>query len=392
MTTETGLATIATIEIQDVPDRATVAHRLKAVADFQQVVRTSLTEGHDYGVIPGTSKPTLLKPGAEKIAKLMRLADTYEFVDKVESWDKPFFSYTIRCSLLAMLTGEIYSQGLGNCNSYEDKYRWRDAKPTCPACGAEAVMRSRYDDHGWYCFAKLGGCGAKFAADAPEIISQKFGRVENPNPANLVNTFIKMAKKRALVDAALSAGRLSDLFTQDLDDIKGLPEAGPPTAAPVPIAAEQAVSETSSQPQDDGHGLCAEHGIAFFQSSKMRSPAHRLPDGGWCNKSTTTTPPKPPATAPTRPTEPNANTPAPQHRPIGARAPGAPPASFIEQAIKHYGESARDILDTLGVQNALEIRTKYPTADAARAVLDQRYGAPKTPEQNGEGTLEERGA
>ena len=35
--------------------------------------------------IPGTNKPTLLKPGAEKIAKLLGLADSYEIMDRQEA-------------------------------------------------------------------------------------------------------------------------------------------------------------------------------------------------------------------------------------------------------------------------------------------------------------------
>ena len=48
---------------------------IQAINQFQKIVRAELRDGVDYGVIPGTSKPTLLKPGAEKIAKLLGLAD-----------------------------------------------------------------------------------------------------------------------------------------------------------------------------------------------------------------------------------------------------------------------------------------------------------------------------
>ncbi len=32
------------------------------------------------------------------------------------------------------------------------------------------------------------------------------------------------------------------------------------------------------------HGTCEEHGVSFFKSKNMRSPAHKTDDGGWCNK------------------------------------------------------------------------------------------------------------
>ena len=38
----------------------------------------------------------------------------------------------------------------------------------------------------------------------------------------LANTVLKMARKRALVDAALTVGSLSDVFTQDLEDMEGI--------------------------------------------------------------------------------------------------------------------------------------------------------------------------
>jgi hypothetical protein len=46
------------------------------------------------------------------------------------------------------------------------------------------------------------------------------GRVENEDTASLANTILKMAKKRALVDAAIAIARISDLFTQDVEDMQ----------------------------------------------------------------------------------------------------------------------------------------------------------------------------
>ena len=37
------------------------------------------------------------------------------------------------------------------------------------------------------------------------------------DPYNIINTILKMAKKRALIDAVLSATRTSGIFSQDLD-------------------------------------------------------------------------------------------------------------------------------------------------------------------------------
>lgn len=210
------------------PDEETFKHDIQAINRFQQVARANLVEGQDYGVIPGTQKPTLLKPGAEKIAKLLGLADHYEIVDRQEDWSRPFFRYLIKCSLIGVAHGIVISEGLGECNSMESKYRWRDAKRKCPECGAEAIVKGKEQyGGGWICFAKIGGCGDKWKDGAEEIEGQQLGRVENEDIYSQVNTILKMAKKRALVDAALSAGRLSNVFTQDMEDIP-IEEPAPP--------------------------------------------------------------------------------------------------------------------------------------------------------------------
>ena len=53
------------------PSEEQFRHDIDAINRFQQIVHANLIENQDFGVIPGTQKPTLLKPGAEKIAKLL---------------------------------------------------------------------------------------------------------------------------------------------------------------------------------------------------------------------------------------------------------------------------------------------------------------------------------
>ena len=198
-----------------------VEHEISAINNFQKLVHKHLVEGADFGVIPGTTKPTLLKPGAEKIAKLLGLSDQYEIVDKKEDWTDPgFFRYLIKCKLSMIANSAVISEGLGECNSKELKYRWRVSKQKCPICGTEAIIKGKEEyGGGWVCFKKQGGCGANFKDNNTSITGQTIGRVENDDIYSQVNTILKMAKKRSLVDAVLSAGRLSEVFTQDLDDI-----------------------------------------------------------------------------------------------------------------------------------------------------------------------------
>ena len=194
--------------------------RFNTVVEF---VRTVMREGIDYGRIPGTDKPTLLKPGAEKLCTLFGLACRFDLVRSVEDWDgsqregEPFFYYLYRCQLWR---GDgILSEGDGSCNSFEQKYRYREAQRRCPSCGVAAIIKGKEEyGGGWLCFKKKGGCGMKFADEDAEITSQPVGRVPNENIADQVNTIQKMAQKRALIAATLLAVNGSEFFTQDGED------------------------------------------------------------------------------------------------------------------------------------------------------------------------------
>jgi len=204
----------------EIPSEVQFRRDMEAITNFQKLVQANLQEGLDYGVIPGTPKPTLLKPGAEKIVKLIKLADTYLILDKLEDWDRPLFRYMIKCQLISMTTGTIVAEGVGECNSMEAKYRWRDRKRVCPKCNGEFIIKGKEQyGGGWVCFKKQGGCGATFQDGDKSIEGQVAGRTENDDVYSVINTILKMAKKRAMIDAALSAGRLSNLFTQDIEDM-----------------------------------------------------------------------------------------------------------------------------------------------------------------------------
>ena len=216
----------------------------QAVDRFNHVVefvRTVMREGVDYGVIPGTDKPTLLKPGAEKLCTLFGLTSRFEIVRAVEDWTgaehngEPFFFYLYRCRL--QRGDMIIAEGDGSANSWEQKYRYREAHRRCPQCGEAAIIRGKQEyGGGWVCFRKRGGCGAKFDIEAPAITDQPTGRVLNENIADQVNTIQKMSQKRALIAATLLAVNGSEFFTQDgeefvvnrteiVDDVKQAPGA-----------------------------------------------------------------------------------------------------------------------------------------------------------------------
>lgn len=185
-------------------DSQEVANTLSQIAKFQGIINASLSNNRDYGVIPGTNKPTLLKPGAEKINMLLQTVPEYEFLEKTIDFKADFFNYEIKCTLVRYkeMNGTSVripvSQGVGSCNSHEKKYRWANVKLEELPAGVDATLLKRTSD-------KWG--------------NTKY-QIENPDVASLANTILKMAKKRAYVDATLQLAALSDIFTQDLEDLR----------------------------------------------------------------------------------------------------------------------------------------------------------------------------
>ena len=203
---------------------AQAIQRRKTLVDFTGQL---MVAGVDYGIIPGTggkdAKPSLLKPGAEKLVSLFGLTPRGTLVERIEDWTgadhggETFLYYIYRTGLWR---GDLLiAEADGSCNSWEKKYRYRKAQRTCPKCGAAAIQASKFGEGGFYCFNKIGGCGAKFGPSDASILSQESGQMKNPDIPELANTILKMAQKRALVAATLVAVNASEFFTQDIEDL-----------------------------------------------------------------------------------------------------------------------------------------------------------------------------
>lgn len=205
---------------------------LKAIRTF---VAEELVQGSDYGCIPGTDKPTLLLPGAQKIALYFQTR-AVNHVERIELGDG-HLEIQVRVELVSRESGTTVAEGYGSCSTMESKYRWRTAKRACPSCGVSALARSKAEyGGGWYCNGKAGGCGSKFRADDVRIANQSSGRVENEDVWDLRNTVLKMALKRGLVAAVLTLSSLADRFTQDVEDIFDLEAAASVQPRPEPTA------------------------------------------------------------------------------------------------------------------------------------------------------------
>lgn len=128
---------------------------------------TVLKRDVDFGVIPKTKQPSLFKAGAEKICMAYGLMQRFSIESKIEQGGKEaLFFYTVKCELVKIgQNGQeyIFASGYGSANTSE----------------------------------KRNGFNGAFDA---------------------ANSTLKMAQKRALVQAALSVSGLSSMFSQDMEN------------------------------------------------------------------------------------------------------------------------------------------------------------------------------
>lgn len=167
------------------------------VNTIQEVMNQVMKSGVHYGIIPGCKEPSLFKPGAEKIMATFRLSPEVEVIDKSDT-DQVRYQIKLR---LKSANGFYVGEGVGECSSNEEKYKWR--KAVCQEEFDEAAVDRRREkwSKGWQ--------------NKPNYKQQQI-RTES---ADLANTILKMAKKRALIDAVLTATAASDCFTQDIEDL-----------------------------------------------------------------------------------------------------------------------------------------------------------------------------
>ncbi|MGH8329764.1 MAG: hypothetical protein ACRER3_15150 [Pseudomonas fluorescens] len=205
---------------------AAEVHRFSAVEIrqrvnlVQEVMQGIMKRETHYGTIPGTQKPTLYKPGAEVLCVTFRVAQEY----RIEDLSGPGVArYRVTCVGRHQMTGVALGEGVGECSSSEEKYKWRGV--ICKAeldATPENLRRKKYYKNG---------------NTADQIRTE---------PADLANTILKMACKRAMIAMTLNVTAASDIFTQDIED---LPEelrpqesSHAPSQKPVPVPHDPALS------------------------------------------------------------------------------------------------------------------------------------------------------
>ncbi|MDD2657980.1 MAG: hypothetical protein PHD04_05040 [Candidatus Pacebacteria bacterium] len=177
--------------------RMAVSDIIQHVAVVQEVMRAVMKPDVHYGTIPGTPKPTLYKAGAEVLCMVFRVADTYEVTD-LSTADT--VRYRVNCIGAHQVSGVVLGSGLGEASSGEEKYKWR--KAICKEEFDETPANMRRVKHA------RGKGGTTYKQD--QIRTE---------PADLANTILKMANKRAKMAMVLNVTAASDCFSQDLEDM-----------------------------------------------------------------------------------------------------------------------------------------------------------------------------
>jgi hypothetical protein len=207
-----------------------------------------------YGIIPGSQKNSLLKPGAEMLCMLFGLTAEPEVVDSVLDWTgkdsgcEPLFYVKYRTSITR--NGKLICKKDGSSNSREKKYRWRWVPEIeVPANLDKSTLQLRDSSLTEFTFAinkavtsgqygkpveywqkfndeieagtavksmrKMGKQGDESEA---YTIKSRVYRVPNEEIPDLLNTIEKISEKRSLINAVLHATGASEFYTQDLED------------------------------------------------------------------------------------------------------------------------------------------------------------------------------
>lgn len=138
----------------------------------ERMVEEVLDKDLDWGIHPGTTSYALKDPGASKLINSFNCYSDPEILYRESTKDK--ISFVIKTRLMHRPTNEVKATGVGSCTTTETKYQYR-----------------------WVPDPEFYG----FDREGLRVRQGKY-RIPNPELEELENTILKMATKRAEVDAA----------------------------------------------------------------------------------------------------------------------------------------------------------------------------------------------
>lgn len=153
--------------------------RIRAEIELSDaLVEKVLEPGIDYGLHPGTNSQALKDPGANTIINAFGCYPKAEVLYREVSEVR--ISYVIDIALISRDDGLVKSTGCGACTTQETRYGYRwVTDPEAYGYDRESLKKRTRDNREQY-------------------------RIVNPEWSELENTILKMARKRAEVDAAMA--------------------------------------------------------------------------------------------------------------------------------------------------------------------------------------------
>lgn len=192
-----------------VQDMAQKLEDMKAkIALVNNFFKDIMEKDTDFGVIPGTPKPSLYQPGADKLCSLYNLAKTILNKDENKNFETGHYDVTVKVGLVHRGTGVLVGELEGSCSTMESKYRYRWVY--------ESKIPKGIDKNSLHFEEYKSKDGSTF---------RKY-RIENEDLFSQWNTVLKMAIKRAYVGATLCATGLSGIFSQEEDELDAWIEGG----------------------------------------------------------------------------------------------------------------------------------------------------------------------
>ena len=228
---------------------ARIAEMQNKLSLVRKFMNDEMVDGYVYGLIPGTgNKPVLLKPGAEKLCELYGFAAPIKSITRERDYATGFFLAEVVVQIVHRERGILIAEGVGECSSFESKYRYRWLFES-------EVKRLRIDPEGLVSKIFVKGDGTEYLRY----------RVENNDLIDQWNTVLKMAKKRALVDAVLAATRSSELFSRTKQELDAWLEEGE-VPKPDPLVKKKASPTTA----DETHTFAPSSGSGDILSEPQR--------------------------------------------------------------------------------------------------------------------------
>ena len=190
------------------------------VAKIKDLMQTVMVPDLHYGVIPGTEKPTLLQPGAQKLCLTFGIGDRDLDMTERELQDG-HREYRFHKEFYHRESGKTITEAWGTCSTMESRYRWRKFFDPIAGVPGPYWKIPKDDMEGKQDFLVKAFGPGKFRVRKVEgewmVVRVGEERTENPDIADQYNTVMAIADKRAYVRGTIKALAASDLFTPGHD-------------------------------------------------------------------------------------------------------------------------------------------------------------------------------